>query len=86
MDSPMNGRGDAPAFSRARLPDSASWRHGCGRLAYPVLVGDDKVAKDYGNVEVVPTTFIIDRAGNIVQKIVGSRSKDDFLKIIRPLL
>jgi|UniRef100_A0A7V6A4X3 cytochrome c biogenesis protein CcmG/thiol:disulfide interchange protein DsbE len=55
-------------------------------LDYPVLVGDDKVAKEYGNVEVVPTTFIIDRSGNIVQKIVGSRSKDDFLKMIRPLL
>jgi thiol-disulfide isomerase/thioredoxin len=55
-------------------------------LDYPVLVGNDKVSKDYGDVEVVPTTIIIDRAGNIVQKIVGSRSKDDFLKIIRPLL
>jgi len=55
-------------------------------LDYPVLVGNDQVAKEYGNVEVVPTTFIIDRSGNIVQKIVGSRSKDDFLKIIRPLL
>ena len=55
-------------------------------LDYPVLVGTDKVAKDYGNVEVVPTTFIIDRQGNIVQKIVGSRSKEDFLKVIRPLL
>jgi cytochrome c biogenesis protein CcmG/thiol:disulfide interchange protein DsbE len=55
-------------------------------LDYPVLLGNDKVAKDYGNVEVVPTTFIIDRQGNIVEKIVGSRSKEDFLKIIRPLL
>ena len=55
-------------------------------LDYPVLVGNDKVAKDYGDVEVVPTTFIIDKSGNIVQKIVGSRSKDDFMKIIRPLL
>jgi cytochrome c biogenesis protein CcmG/thiol:disulfide interchange protein DsbE len=55
-------------------------------LDYPVLVGNDKVSKDYGDIEVVPTTFIIDRTGNIVQKIVGSRSKADFQKIIRPLL
>jgi cytochrome c biogenesis protein CcmG, thiol:disulfide interchange protein DsbE len=55
-------------------------------LEYPVLVGNDKVAKDYGNVEVVPTTIIIDRQGNIAAKIVGSRSKEDFLKVIRPLL
>jgi thiol-disulfide isomerase/thioredoxin len=55
-------------------------------LDYPVLAGTDQTAKDYGNVEVVPTTIIIDRAGNIVQKIVGSRSKEDFMKAIRPLL
>jgi peroxiredoxin len=55
-------------------------------LDYPVLAGTDQVAKDYGNVEVVPTTIIIDRQGNIVSKIVGSRSKEDFLKVIRPLL
>lgn len=55
-------------------------------LDYPVLVGNDKVAKDYGNVEVVPTTFIIDRQGNIAHKIVGSRSKEDFLQLIRPLM
>jgi peroxiredoxin len=55
-------------------------------LDYPVLVGDDKVSKDYGDVEVVPTTFIIDKSGKVVQKIVGSRSKDDFLKMIKPLL
>jgi peroxiredoxin len=55
-------------------------------LDYPVLVGNDKVSKDYGNVEVVPTTIIIDRQGNIAHKIVGSRSKEDFLKVIKPLL
>jgi cytochrome c biogenesis protein CcmG/thiol:disulfide interchange protein DsbE len=55
-------------------------------LDYPVLAGNDKVAKDYGNVEVVPTTVIIDRQGNVVQKIVGARSKADFEKVIKPLL
>lgn len=55
-------------------------------LDYPVLLGNDKVSKDYGNVEVVPTTFIIDRQGNVAHKIVGTRSKEDFLKMIRSLL
>ncbi len=55
-------------------------------LTYPVLAGDDKVAKAYGSVEVVPTTFIIDRQGNIVHKILGTRKKEDFLKLIHPLL
>lgn len=55
-------------------------------LDYPVLVGTDKVSQDYGNVEVVPTTFIIDKQGNIVQKIVGTKSKAEFEKMIKPLL
>lgn len=55
-------------------------------IDYPVLLGGDQVSKDYGSIEVVPTTFIIDRGGNIAHKILGARSKEDFLKLIRPLL
>jgi cytochrome c biogenesis protein CcmG, thiol:disulfide interchange protein DsbE len=55
-------------------------------LDYPVLIGTDKVSKDYGNVEIVPTTFIIDKQGNIAHKVLGAKSKDEFLKLIRPLL
>ena len=55
-------------------------------LDYPVLAGDDQVSKNYGNVEVVPTTFIIDRGGNIAHKVLGARTKADIEKLIRPLL
>ena len=55
-------------------------------LNYPVLKGTSKVGKDYDNVELVPTTFIIDKQGNIAHKILGARSKADFLKLIQPLL
>jgi cytochrome c biogenesis protein CcmG/thiol:disulfide interchange protein DsbE len=55
-------------------------------VTYPVLLGDDKVAKAYGGVEVVPTTFIIDKQGNIAHKVLGTRKKEEFLKMIQPLL
>ncbi|MBI4643212.1 MAG: TlpA family protein disulfide reductase [Deltaproteobacteria bacterium] len=55
-------------------------------LTYPVLAGNDKVSKDYGNVEVVPTTFIIDKQGNIAHKILGTRKKEEFVKMIQALL
>jgi peroxiredoxin len=55
-------------------------------LTYPVLVGNDKVSKAYGNVEIVPTTIIIDRQGNIDKKILGTRTKEQFIKLIQPLL
>lgn len=55
-------------------------------LDYPVLVGDDQVSQNYGSVQVVPTTFIIDRGGNIAHKVLGARTKADIEKLIRPLL
>jgi cytochrome c biogenesis protein CcmG/thiol:disulfide interchange protein DsbE len=55
-------------------------------LTYPVLNGNDKVSDAYGSVVVVPTTFIIDKQGNIAQKIEGTRKKEDFEKMIKALL
>jgi cytochrome c biogenesis protein CcmG/thiol:disulfide interchange protein DsbE len=55
-------------------------------LDYPVLIGNDKVSKEYGNVEIVPTTFIIDKQGNIAQKILGTRKKAELAKMIEALL
>jgi peroxiredoxin len=55
-------------------------------LAYPVLEGNDTVSKAYGGVELVPLTFIIDKQGNIAHKILGARSKEEFEKMIKPLL
>lgn len=55
-------------------------------LEYPILVGTDKVSKDYGEISAVPTTFIINKQGKIADKIEGARNKEEFLKVITPLL
>jgi len=55
-------------------------------LNYPVLMGDDKISKAYGDIAVVPTTFIIDKQGNIVHQIAGTRSKEEFVRMIQALL
>lgn len=55
-------------------------------LQYPVLTGNDKVSDAYGSISVVPTTVIIDKQGNIVQRIEGTRKKEIFQKLIEPLL
>jgi peroxiredoxin len=55
-------------------------------LGYPVLEGNDAVSKAYGGVELVPLTFIIDKEGNIAHKILGARSKEEFEKLVKPLL
>ena len=55
-------------------------------LDYPVLMGNDNVSKAYGGVEVVPTTFIIDKQGNIVHKVLGTRKKEEFERMVQALL
>ena len=55
-------------------------------LQYPVLIGDDKVSDAYGSIAVVPTTVIIDKEGNVAQRIEGTRKKEVFMKLIQPLL
>lgn len=41
------------------------------RIDYPVVMGNDGIANDFGGVEGLPTKFIIDRSGNVVRKLVG---------------
>jgi peroxiredoxin len=55
-------------------------------LEYPVLIGNDKVSEAYGSVSVVPTTVIVDKQGNVAQRIEGTRKKETFVKLIEPLL
>jgi cytochrome c biogenesis protein CcmG/thiol:disulfide interchange protein DsbE len=55
-------------------------------LNYPVLIGNDKVSDAYGSIAVVPTTVIIDKQGNVAQRIEGTRNKATFEQLIQPLL
>ena len=41
------------------------------KMDYPILLGNDDVADQYGGVEGLPTTFYIDRDGKIVKKVAG---------------
>lgn len=43
----------------------------------------NQIAEAYGGIQSIPTTFIIDRQGNIVQKIVGSQSKEAFVAALQ---
>ncbi len=56
------------------------------KLAYPILLGTDKVSKDYGDIVAVPTTFILNKEGKIAEKFTGPRKKEEFLNLIKPLL
>jgi cytochrome c-type biogenesis protein len=53
---------------------------------YSIVVGEQSAGDKFGGVQGLPTTFIIDREGRIRQKIYGSRSREGFEAIIKPLL
>jgi cytochrome c biogenesis protein CcmG/thiol:disulfide interchange protein DsbE len=47
-------------------------------MNYPVVMGNDDVATQYGDIQAIPTTFVIDRSGKVVAKHVGGTDKDTF--------
>ena len=53
---------------------------------YTMLIANGEVAKSYGNVAAIPTTFVIDRDGKIVQRFIGYTAPEVFEQAIKPLL
>jgi len=56
------------------------------KIDYPVLLGTDQVADQYGGVEGLPTTFYIGRDGKIVKRIAGLTSHSDIEESIKAAL
>lgn len=55
-------------------------------MNYPVFYTDDKVGVLFGNITSYPTTFLVDRQGNVVERYIGFREKAVFEKDIKALL
>ena len=53
---------------------------------YRVVVGNEQVSTLYGDVESLPTTFVIDREGRIASLHIGLISKSDYANEIKQLL
>lgn len=55
-------------------------------INYPVVFFDKKIVEDYGGIESIPTAFVIDQKGNIVDKHVGLVAKSEYVNKIKSLL
>lgn len=55
-------------------------------INYPVVYGDDNIVVAYGGIQSIPTSFVVDKNGNIVDMHVGLVSKDTFVNKIKELL
>ena len=56
------------------------------KINYHVVFGTEQVVIDYGNIEAIPTTFILDKKGNIIEKYVGLVSKSTLVDKIKSLI
>jgi cytochrome c biogenesis protein CcmG/thiol:disulfide interchange protein DsbE len=55
-------------------------------INYPIVLGDQKMSEAYGGIEGIPTTFIIDRQGNVVTAMEGETSRAMLESTVKPLL
>jgi len=52
-------------------------------LDYPLLLADERMAEAYGGIEAVPTTFIVNGKGEIVEKMIGMQSYEAFSEAVK---
>jgi cytochrome c biogenesis protein CcmG/thiol:disulfide interchange protein DsbE len=46
-------------------------------INYPVLIGEEKVAEQYGGIDYLPTTFYIDRNGVVLDRVFGQPEREE---------
>ena len=55
-------------------------------MNYPVLYDETGVSNLYGGIRSIPTTFVVNKDGRVVYRIVGSRPKEVFEEVVTSLL
>lgn len=56
------------------------------KINYTICMSDGKIESQYGGIRAIPTTFIIDKQGNIHQKKIGFMSENELTEIIKDIL
>jgi thiol-disulfide isomerase/thioredoxin len=55
-------------------------------INYNIAYADARVVQSYGGVESIPTSFVIDKNGNIVDNHIGLVPKSEFTTVLNKLL
>ena len=72
---------DQPATQDQLIPFIESYG-----INYPIVLGDLEVSAAYGNIQAIPTSFIIDQEGNIINKHIGLVPRSTLVEEINLLL
>lgn len=54
-------------------------------INYPIVYGNQEVSQKYGGIQAIPTSFIIDKKGYIVETYVGLVPKSNYETIIKQI-
>lgn len=55
-------------------------------INYPLVMGDQGIVSAFGDIQAIPTTFLIDRDGQIRHRKVGAMHRDEYEPIIKAAL
>jgi thiol-disulfide isomerase/thioredoxin len=55
-------------------------------VTYPILLGDSKVDKLYGDPDVLPMSFYVNKAGSVVEVTAGLGSKDQLEAMVKEVI
>jgi cytochrome c biogenesis protein CcmG/thiol:disulfide interchange protein DsbE len=56
------------------------------KINYPIVRSDEITINSFGNIHSIPTSFLIDKDGNIVARYEGVVSKDSYIEGIEKIL
>jgi thiol-disulfide isomerase/thioredoxin len=56
------------------------------KINYPIVLANEQVVENYGGVEAIPSTFIVDKKGYIVDQQIGMMSLEELETKLQPLL
>jgi len=73
------------AMDDASTDDIAKFAKDMG-VNYPILLGKESVGLSYGGVNVLPTTFFLDRNGKVIAREFGLQSRSVFVDHIKEAL
>ena len=72
------------SIDKALRKVSKFWKN--HNLTYPVVIGIQDIIDNYGGIEAVPTTFLINNKGEIVESIQGAKSKEEYMAEIQKMM
>ncbi len=55
-------------------------------MEYPVSIGDREIVMNYGGIQAIPTTFVVNKKGEIADRVVGYHPPEYFENVINNLL